>query len=132
VALVSTALSWDIVQRELLAYLCVSDAERAPQLRLWYSSALEYCETYLGDPFTDDDGTDLAIPSAIKLGLFELVRHMDQTLGPNGRGFGVTSAKTGDLSESYGNRTGGGEITMAGLAEAAKDHWFRYRDNIGA
>ena len=128
-ALVSTALSWDTVQRELLAYLCVADSDRPPQLRLWYDSALEFCETYLGDPFTDDTGADLAIPVSIKLGLFELVRVMAETLGPDGRPFGLTSAKTGDLSEGYAI---GSRITMAALAETAKDHWFRYRDNIGA
>lgn len=128
-ARVSEVFTWSAMGAELKGYLRVTDASEDVTLQLWWESALELADTYLGDPFTRD-GQDLPIPSSIKLGLFELIRVMRGELGADGRPFGVTAVRTGDLSESYAAGAVGGVTTAERLLEHAAGYWFPWREDI--
>ena len=141
-ALVKDTLSWDTPadQAAFYAYAGITDgADAARDVRLgqWYLEATYVADWYLQNPFTDDDGADVAQPPTIESGVWEYVRACDDyytsTLGSTGSPAAL-SVKTGQLAETYGAPSGGTDTTPMGKialeAAAPKWHWSSLRGII--
>jgi hypothetical protein len=119
--------TWDATKVELKAYIGITDTSEDVQLELYLAAAVDQGDTYCNNPFTDDDDVDVAHPEQVKLGVFEWVRHRRDLghTGGSGRPIGLTSAKTGDLSEgyAYSTRIAGGIWSPKIITDAVKGYW---------
>lgn len=132
-ATVSDSLTWAVVEAPLKAYLGVSGSAEDASLQLWLASATDAADRFLNNDFVDDAGSDIPIPDAVRLGVFEWIRLARQTMGASGLPIGavaVASVKTGDLSESYTTvQPGGGSgVSTDRLLDAVKEHWRNWRN----
>lgn len=131
-------LTYAANEDDLRDYIGVATGEDF-DLELWWNSATECGDLYLGETLFDDlvTGDPLPIPNLVKLGVFEFVRVMrnakvNNTTGSSGGGVGpVKTIKTGDNSITYettGGATGGNRVTPTEEAQqAAKIHWCKLR-----
>lgn len=106
---------------DLKVYLGIDDASEDDVLARWLRTFASICTRYLNNPFVDDDtGADVAIPEEVVDCLFECVRRRREV---HSRAFGLTSRKTGDVSEGFaiGSRIAGGEVSDRAIFAANKD-----------
>ena len=130
-ARIKDELTFDSLRDEILAHLCLPGSNRDPMLSLITETALDCADTYLGDVL--DPTTDLdfeTFPTSIRFGLLELIRVMWSETGPRARKLGLSSAKTGDESETYSfGGAGGAVFTLKQAMMVARPYWFTYREN---
>jgi hypothetical protein len=89
-------------------------------------------DTFLNNPFDGSSDLKAALTGdvllAVKNGVFAFVKTYISTTGPTAGAStpGLTSVKTGDLSESYGSSSGG--LDPAGAAiRSARSAWLPWR-----
>lgn len=89
------------------------------RLSMLLAAAKEAADEYLCNGFTDDDGTALAIPAQVELGVEAYVRGTLQ----------ATSSAVGVVAEGVGslNRTYAPEAVAGAAMFAARPHWSAYR-----
>jgi hypothetical protein len=135
------------------AHLGASDAGDVAALTRWLATATRQADQYMGHDWTmgavgdgDDetrtpeslqvllgaglaDGADIPLPDDVELGVLEWCRIAWEIMGPTARPYGLTSAKTGDLSEGYavGSRIRGGNLSTRDITSDVNSFWFPYR-----
>lgn len=124
---VQTSLPWATIKDDLKTYLGIPllDTSQDFNLELLWAGVTAYIDTYLNNPFVDDDGVDIPIPDAVKTAAFEMMR---QVLLAFDRAPGLTEVKTGDLTEKYG-----GDLDAADFESAArnvKPMMWRFRTRL--
>ena len=111
--------TWSAYEASLKAYLGVGDASEDSLLALWLASAARDCDDYTGRDWLDSDGNDVNHPPLVELGRDEWVRAARES---HNRSIGVTSVRTGQLSESYSD----GASPVRTARAAACGYWARY------
>ena len=150
-ATLTATYTWAAFEVELKAWLKITVADYDAKLQGWLAVAVRAGDTYLNHFWVKDDdrtpvfvndiigaavaaGADIPHPDDVAVGLKEWMRiawqlYGDEKGGP--RAFGLTSAKTGDLSEGYavGSRIGGGEVSTEQITANVRPIWRPYRRN---
>lgn len=135
---VKDGITWLLYEPELKAYLGVLDATEDVRLELWLDQACASADQYIDvdlalvsdqNPLGVEPDFDVRPWSAIKFGVFEWVRIIREGYT---RAFGLTSAKTEDLSEVYavGTRIRGGEITADLATDSVTESWLPFKDIV--
>jgi len=151
-ATLTETYTWDLFGAELKTALGIIVTDYDAKLAGWLAAAVRAGDSYLNhfwiklDGRTPthvdtiigadvDEGGDIPHPADVVMGVTEWVRLAWQVYGGDENGgprpFGLTSVRTGDLSEGYavGSRMGGGEITPDMIHTAVKPLWRPYRRN---
>lgn len=110
-ATVAETLTWEDVRADLAEYIGVDEEDLSVAYEMRFLAAVDLADAFLNNPFEDDDGVDIDLPTAVKLGVFEWVRKMASL--PVG---GKLSEKTGDLQATW----------SANAAMSDKDIYERY------
>jgi len=95
-------MTWAAYETPLKAYLGVSGSSEDASLQMWLAAATGAADRFMNNPF--DGSSTIApdtLPTEVVLGVYEYVRGARSSLGQNARPFGLMSARTGDLSETY-------------------------------
>jgi len=149
--------TWAAFETTLKEYLGITVSTYDVRLQQWLSAVLDEADNYIGHPWLNTDtnadfpnsitplwirtrygsgvaaGGDIPPPQSVETGILDTMRMTWEVLaGPTARPFGLTSAKTGDLSESYavGSRIAGGNVSLQDIINTNKTHWRRYRVDI--
>ena len=148
--------TWAAFGAELKTYLGITGSADDVRLEGWLTSAVAAADSYVGHPWLNQEenedypssitplrirtrygvgiaeGGDIPPPDAVRQGLLEWCRMAWEVFGPTPRPFGLTNAKTGDLSESYavGTRVRGGNVSLQDITDTIKPHWSRYRVDL--
>lgn len=119
-AYLNDAMTWATEEAALKAYLGITDASEDANLQAWLDSATTAGDTFMENPFVDDDDLDIPIPAGVKIGVYEWIRVAREFYLQNNTG-GVTSVKTDTLSQSW---SGTGFDPSSAPLDAARPHWW--------
>ncbi len=112
-------MTWAAYETPLKAYVDVSGSSEDANLQLWLAAAVDAADRFMNNPFdATDDLSPSTLPDVVILGVYEYVRLARSVLGSTGKGLGVKSAKTGDLSEAYVAGGSSRAINVAAVADS--------------
>jgi hypothetical protein len=102
-------------------FLAISVATYDDEIEDLLEAAKEDADSYLNNPFEDDDGTELDIPGPVRLGVIRWIE-AELPAGLGGAPAGVISEKAGDVSRTYAQAD-----TSQAIPAPAVRLWKRYR-----
>lgn len=127
---VQDVYTWDAFGTTLKSRLDIGDSSEDENLTDWLAIATEAADQFLENPFDDStrypSGLTIGDPRTILAGIVKFVRIIREL---ERRPFGLTSAKTDQLSESYayGTRIRGGDWSPSDIVSLVSGYWWPHK-----
>lgn len=126
-AKVRQTVTWANFETRLRAFLGIASPEREDDLQELLDVATRDADRYMNNFFVDSSGADIdPLPLAVTRGLLIYIKTA-LDVEDSGLMYGVSSVKTGDLSQSFGGARYGGFDPDRAAIEAAKKYWKPFR-----